>query len=259
MLSYSKRIHRPRGWELGPFLTWMDAYNVRCGNPQLKPEYTDSYEAGVQTFWGKNLISIEGFYRKTYNKIERVQSVYSENVILHTVDNVGKDYSMGLEFMVNFNPLRWWSFDLMLNTYNYKIEGQLNGKEFSRKSFNWNSRFINEFKISRKLQAQLMIMYNSKSVSAQGERNGFFVTDLGVKYNVIPGKLFAILQVRDLFGTGEFEYKNYGSGFNTYGHFSREAPILNLTLRYNFNNYREDKSRKMNEIESEDFEEPMIY
>ena len=259
MLSYSKRIHRPRGWELGPFLTWMDAYNVRCGNPQLKPEYTDSYEAGVQTFWGKNLISIEGFYRKTYNKIERVQSVYSENVILHTVDNVGKDYSMGLEFMVNFNPFRWWNFDLMVNTYNYKIEGQLNGENFSRKSFNWNSRFINEFKISQKLQAQLMIMYNSKSVSAQGERNGFFVTDLGIRYSVIPGKLFAIFQVRDLFGTGEFKYKSCGSGFRTYGHFSRKAPMLNLTLRYNFNNYRENKSRKMNEIESEDFEEPMIY
>ncbi len=49
MLSYTRRIHRPRGWELEPFETWMDAYNVRRGNPDLKPEYIDSYEMGYQT------------------------------------------------------------------------------------------------------------------------------------------------------------------------------------------------------------------
>lgn len=259
MLSYSKRIHRPRGWELEPFLTWMDAHNVRRGNPRLKPEYTDSYEGGIQTFFGKNLVSIEGFYRRTYNRVERVQSVYEENVILHTVDNVGRDYSTGLEFMVNFNPFRWWSFDLMVNTYSYRIEGQLNGKEFSNESFNWNARFINEFQVSRRLQTQLMIMYNSKSVSAQGERGGFFTTDVGIRYDIIPRKFFAILQVRDLFGTGKHEFESHGPGFRTYGHFSREAPMLNLTLRYNFNNYREDRSRKVNETESEDFGEPIIY
>ena len=33
MASYSRRIQRPRGWELEPFLTWIDANNVRIGNP----------------------------------------------------------------------------------------------------------------------------------------------------------------------------------------------------------------------------------
>ena len=46
MASYSRRIDRPRGWYLEPFITWQDAYNVRQGNPGLKPEYIDSYEAG---------------------------------------------------------------------------------------------------------------------------------------------------------------------------------------------------------------------
>ncbi|MBO8130704.1 MAG: TonB-dependent receptor [Candidatus Marinimicrobia bacterium] len=257
MMSYSRRIRRPRGWELEPFLTWMDAYNVRKGNPELKPEYTDSYEAGYQTFVGNNLVSIEGYYRKTYNREERVQSVYKENIILHTVTNVGRDQALGLEFMVNFNPFRWWSFDLMLNTYDYRIEGKLNDKDFSRHSFNWNTRFINEFKISRRLQAQLMLMYNSRSVSAQGERSDFYIMDLGIRYDVIPKKLTAILQVRDLFDTGKFEFKNYGEGFSTHGHFERKAPIFNLTLRYNFNNYRDERrQRQSGEQDLEDFESP---
>ncbi len=35
MASYSRRIQRPRGWELEPFYTWTDANNVRIGNPDF--------------------------------------------------------------------------------------------------------------------------------------------------------------------------------------------------------------------------------
>ncbi|MEL6824284.1 MAG: outer membrane beta-barrel family protein, partial [Calditrichota bacterium] len=49
MASYSRRIERPRGWWLEPFITFTDAFNVRSGNPDLLPEYIDSYELGFQT------------------------------------------------------------------------------------------------------------------------------------------------------------------------------------------------------------------
>ncbi len=39
MASYTKRIRRPRGYYLEPFLTWEDENNVRQGNPELEPEY----------------------------------------------------------------------------------------------------------------------------------------------------------------------------------------------------------------------------
>ncbi len=35
MASYSRRINRPGGWALEPFPTWIDANNVRIGNPNL--------------------------------------------------------------------------------------------------------------------------------------------------------------------------------------------------------------------------------
>ena len=50
MASYSRRINRPGGWSLEPFPTWTDANNVRIGNPDLLPEFIDSYETGVQIY-----------------------------------------------------------------------------------------------------------------------------------------------------------------------------------------------------------------
>ena len=101
MASYTRRIQRSRRWYLEPYITWTDAYTVRQGNPDLKPEYIDSYEFGYQRIFGKSMFSIEGYRRITHNKVQRVRTVYAPNVMLHTVDNVGKDYTWGTEVMLN--------------------------------------------------------------------------------------------------------------------------------------------------------------
>ncbi len=49
-LSYSRRIRRPSLGELNPFMNTSDPHNYFSGNPNLKPEYTDSYELGFVQF-----------------------------------------------------------------------------------------------------------------------------------------------------------------------------------------------------------------
>ena len=40
--SYSRRVNRPRGRQLNPYLDMSDPRNIRSGNPFLLPEYTNS-------------------------------------------------------------------------------------------------------------------------------------------------------------------------------------------------------------------------
>lgn len=241
MGSYTRRINRPRGWELEPFETWMDAYNIRIGNPALLPQYIDSYEMGYQTLIGNTILSLEGYYRVTSNRIERVLSVYSENVTLQSVQNVGKDYSFGSEFFVNFDPVKNWNVNLMGNIYDYKIDGQLNGVPFTRTSFNWSARFNNSYKITPTTQLQLNINYDSPSVSSQGKREGFMSTNVAVKQELFDKRLSATLQVRDVFGTAKYEFTNESIDFYKYMYAERESPVVMLNLRLNINNYKNDK------------------
>jgi len=199
MASYTRRIERPRDFFLEPFLTWMDAYNVRTGNPDIQPEYIDSYEAGYQRNFGRNLVSLEGYYRITNNKIERVQSVYQDNIMLHTVTNVGKDYTFGSELMVNMDVNSWWNLNLMGNLYDYRMKGRLYNEDFSRKSLNWDVRSNNTLKLTRSLRMQLNLSYTSPSVSAQGRREGYFGTNLAVRQSLLNDNLEIILQIRDIF------------------------------------------------------------
>jgi outer membrane receptor protein involved in Fe transport len=106
MASYSRRIERPRGWYLEPFITWVDAFNVRSGNPALKPEYIDAMEIGYLKGLGDHSISFEGYYRISNNKTERIRSVYADNVMLSRPENVGTDYALGGELVFSFKLLQ---------------------------------------------------------------------------------------------------------------------------------------------------------
>ncbi|MBD3288070.1 TonB-dependent receptor [candidate division KSB1 bacterium] len=254
MASYTRRIDRPRGYYLEPFLTWSDAYNVRRGNPAIEPEYIDSYEMGFQTSFGKNLFSTELYYRKTNNKIERVRSVYDVDVTLHSVENVGTDYSLGTELLLNIDVTKFWNINLMGNIYQYRIEGELFGDDFSRQSDNWSTRFNNVFKLGRSTQLQINNGYRSPTVRSQGRREGFFSTDLAVKQEFFERALSLSLQIRDVFGQRKYESISEGPNFYIRRKFDIESPIVMLNIRYNINNYRTDRDRSRNRGQADDME-----
>ena len=247
MASYSRRINRPRGWNLEPFLSWWDPNNVRKGNPNLLPEFIDSYELGFQTLFGEITLNNDIYYRINHNRIDWVRSAYAENVTLNTFANVGTDYSLGTEYMITLNPIKLWNVNLMGNIYDYKIKGVINDVPYERKSFNWNIRFNNGINIFKTTQLQLNIRYNSPSVSSQGRYEGFFRTDVAVKQDLFGKNISLTLQARDLLKTGKREFTSQGTDFYSYTYYTREAPMVILNIRFNFNNYKEKKSQNNNE------------
>jgi outer membrane receptor protein involved in Fe transport len=239
--SYTRRIQRPRGYFFEPFETWNDAYNVRKGNPAIQPEYIDSYEFGYQLQLTKGFISTEIYHRKTNDKIEQIRSVYSENVMLQTFDNIGKDYSTGVELMLNNKPTKWWSFNLMGNLYRYRIVGNLNGKDVDQSSNNWNARLSNTFNLGKTTKLQVDGMYNSPTTSAQGSRDGFAYTNLAVRQDLFNNKLNVTFSIRDVLNTAKFGFESKGTNFYSKSKSDMKSPVFSLTLSYKINNYKQKK------------------
>lgn len=248
MASYTRRIDRPHGWQLEPFDTWMDANNVRHGNPALQPEFIDSYEFGFQTFFGRISFSNDFYYKISHNKVEHVRSAYADNVTLITFDNVGQDYSLGSEFMLTLDPIvKVWNINLTGDIYDYKINGVILNEPYERKSFNWSTRFSNKITITNSTTVELNVRYNSPTVSSQGRREGYFRTDAAIKKDLFDKKLSLTLQVRDLFKTGRWEFTSQGADYFSYNYFTREAPGVMLNVKFNFNNYEAEKQRNGND------------
>ena len=86
-------------------------------------------------------------------------------------------------------------------------------------------------------------MYNSPSVSSQGERDGYFTTNFAVRQELFQKALSATLQIRDVFGTSEWEYTSEAINYYNYNYVNRESPMVSLNLRYSFNRQGRDRDR----------------
>lgn len=239
MTSYSRRVQRTQGWMLEPFITWQNAYSVRMGNPDLEPQFIDSYELGYVKQFKQAYISFEAYHRVTHNKVEYLQRNWEvqEGVLMSQPFNVGKDYSTGLELSINLKQLKWWEINLMGNIYNYEVTGKALNKDFSNTTFNWGGRMNNTFRFVKNHQLQFNGNFNSPTATAQGEVRGYYSFDAAYRMDMMKRKLSAVLQARDLFKTGERVSTSQGDGFYTYSKWGMKAPLISLSVIYRFNNY----------------------
>jgi outer membrane receptor protein involved in Fe transport len=240
MASYSRRVNRPDGHDLDPHPDYMNQYTIRTGNPNLKPEFTDSYEFSYINKFGNSFMSLEGFYRTTDGLITRIQQM-NNGIIYMTEDNLNRDHSTGAELMGNFNFTKWMLINASFSLYDYKISGQILGTSIDKESLNYNGRMNATLKFSTTSRFQLTGFYRGPSVSAQGDQKGMMFTNLAYRQDFMKNKLTATLSIRDLFGTAHWQGTSYGDGFSSSFKFQREPRVVSLTLSYKINNYKMDK------------------
>jgi len=249
--SYTRRIQRPRGWFLEPFRTWRDSRNIWQGNPELLPSYTNSYELGYKKLLGQNTVYFDLFHRQTLNVDERITEPLYDDIYLNTVQNVGTSYSTGAEASINLAPLKMWNAFLTLSLYDYQLQGEYETEagpvNIDTGNTRWDARLTNTFRFSQRFQLQMMNRFESRRVSAQGTGEGMIMTDLSAKINILPNKLSANLQVRDVFRSASHEFTSEGPGFYSHSTFDMQSPQYSISLKYNFNNFKEKREgRGMN-------------
>ncbi|MGQ9678595.1 MAG: TonB-dependent receptor domain-containing protein [bacterium] len=253
MASYTRRIDRPRGWDLAPETTWMDANNVRTGNPNLLPEFIDSYEAGLVFPMGKNRLSLDGYYRVTHNVIERFQRVWQGAVMLNTVENVGTDYALGAEFNFDFTPfpLPFWNINLTGDIYDYRLQAALPEVQ-NASSFNWDGGVTTFFNLPTMTRIQFTVRYESPSATAQGKMFGRVGTSAGIRQALFKRQLVLTFSVQDFISSSFHESETRGENFFTYIRLAREKPTVYIGLTWNFNNYKLERRRQNGEGEDEE-------
>jgi outer membrane receptor protein involved in Fe transport len=255
-LSYSRRINRPRTFFLDPFPSYQDPLNIRIGNPKLEPEYVDSYEFNYQKMNKSTSITAELYYRQTNNMMSRVSYLRDDNVMISTMDNIGKDHSFGTEIMFTADPWKWWNISLTGTLFRYWIKGEIEGETVNQMTNTWNARFNNNFKLKWKTRIQLMAFYNAPSVTAQGERGGSFMVNGGVRQDFLKNKFTAAFQIRDIFRTMHMTDISRGTNFYMYNERRPMGPIFTFTLSWRINNYRKEQNgSETNEMQYQGEEE----
>src|SRR5690606_48933 len=110
-VNYSRRIRRPRFWQINPFIEINDPTNLRQGNPQLRPEFINSFELNYSHNYNKgNFLGVLYFrnnpdditqYSDTITTAQYQQlqnAAIDPNAILNTFINAGVTNRYGAEF-----------------------------------------------------------------------------------------------------------------------------------------------------------------
>ena len=247
MGGYTRRIDRPREWNLNPVRRYWDAERIRVGNPALEPEYTDMMEINYQYSFNRSFVSFEVYHRHNTNLIERTQQLLpgNEDITLHTSVNVGQRNSTGMELMSNVVVKKLLVLNGSVSVFHDKLDIDSTVREVDTddEQFSWRSRFNVTVNAPWKGRLQVGGFYTASSITAQGERGGFFVMNMGYRQDFFDRRLSATLQARDILKSMNFSHVSYFSNRTIEGHFEREAPVITLTLSYKINNY---KSRDRN-------------
>ena len=168
-VSYSRRINRPSFFNLIPYIDYTDSLNLSKGNPNLKPEFTNSLELSyLHNFDRSNNLLASLWYKNTNDLITRFQvsefdSVLHRNVIINTYENANSSDAYGFEITVKNTITKWVDLTTNANFYNSQIIGSAEQNGITNKQFSWFGKLIMNIKLPANFSIQLTGNYQSQT------------------------------------------------------------------------------------------------
>ncbi len=108
--SYGRGINRPGYQELNPFLYYIDKFNAREGNPDLKPFFSNDFELAYNYNNQLNIAAGYTHIKNAYGVIFRNELQGTDHVLVQQRGNIA--FRRFINFSVDYNRAikKWWKF-----------------------------------------------------------------------------------------------------------------------------------------------------
>ncbi len=195
--SYSHRVQRPDPGAFNAFRLEVDPLNFRSGNPDLRPQQTQSFELGYAYRQAPVLLLATLFYRENRDGFGDVLTDLGGGVFLTQQQNLATSRAAGLEVTLNgkITPMlsygvtggvSWTQLDSLGPTFAPTRELVAAG---GQGNLTWTA--------SAKDLFQLNAFYNPEQLTSQGEVKALMAIDLGWRHR-LSDKLAVVVTARDV-------------------------------------------------------------
>ena len=262
-LSYTRRVNRPRGWQVNPFVDVSDPMNKRQGNPNLMPEDIHAFELNYAKFWEKITLNSSLYHRRINDVIQPITTAVegTDGVTFSQFQNISKNEATGLELISQMDLTQSLNITANANFFYRKFYGS---EEFNIKptdGFNWNTNVTTNYKIVPSVQAQVRFEYRAPMVQAQGRSFESYIVDAGLKIDVLDKKGTINLNGRDLFNQRRWAGYTQTAQFyrENENRWSKRMFMASFTYRFGSkpdfnNNKKKDNKQKENQEGGGEFE-----
>ncbi|MBC7826778.1 MAG: TonB-dependent receptor [Chitinophagaceae bacterium] len=224
-INYTRRIRRPDFWRLNPFIDINDPVNLRQGNPNLRPEFTNSFEFNYNKKYVQGSFLGVLFYRNTQGDITQYSDTISAaqfqqlnnaaidpNAILNTFINAQSTNSLGAELTLQHTLAK--NFDIVptIEMQYQKVNAIIDQLDLSNEGFTYEAKLVTNYKIETKrsklfnnLGFQLIGEYESSEILPQGKRKPQYSLDAAIRKDFLKNnKASLTFSVSDVFNTNRF-------------------------------------------------------
>lgn len=236
--SYSRRINRPRSRQLNPFTNYSDPFNQRSGNPQLIPEFINSFDLGYSYSDQKITFTSSVFYRHTTGVINRVKIYRDDNTAVVTYGNIDESQSTGLELIFLYRPFKWMKNSLTVNGNHINYTNNTTVSDWNNSGYNYSANYIGTVDFWKKTASfQVNANYRSPRITPQGKVQPRGSLDLSVEKRFLDKKLSTSFRVTDVFNTRGFVIDLDQVGIQQDGEYKWLTRRFILTVSYKFGKY----------------------
>ena len=260
--GYSKRVRRPRGWDINPFPRRNSVTSFRRGNPFLDPTFTTALEIDYLKRFKKFTVNTSVFYRQSDGNIERITEETGEIIdliigndpdapllqvpVLESYPiNLSTNKRIGSELSLTYTPSRSVRLNASFTINSSSIKGQYEDQNFDSDDTNWSTRFNGFFRLPKDFSIQFFGFVRGPSESAFSKNKAFGFVSGAIQKTILEKKGTLSLKFSDLFNTSRWKYESFRDSFYRKGEGRWREPTYVLTFSYRFNDNKY-KQRKKN-------------
>lgn len=241
-IIYRKTITRPGYQSLNPYIKYIDEFLYESGNPALKPQFTDNYEANI-SYDDMPVFAIgQNYTRDIFSSVVYKDKTHGD-IAVRTYDNIGKDKETYFRTMVGIPPGGKYFFALgaqyNLNDFNGVYENQpLKISKGSWRLFTFHS--LSLFK-QTKLTVYGFTMING--FQNFYDLKNFGSLNFGLTQTLLKKKLTITLSGRDILRTMVTKFSLDQGYISTTGDRYSDNQRFGFNIRYNFGVKKKDERK----------------
>lgn len=251
-LSYSRRVDRPSIQQVNPIREWSTPQITSVGNPDLKPQFTNSYELNYTRKLKNGSLTFGTFYRRVNDNITRILNIdpLDADKVELSYFNTESNNRYGVELSANYRLAKWWRANASADLYTQKESGIANGNELEVTNNAINFRVNNSFSASKNLKFQLFAMYRGGGRSIQFNVDPMWMVNSGASLNILKRKGTISFRVNDIFKTMKFKFDSQNP-YPQRGQFNWESSTAYLGFMYRFGSGKTKKRTRKNRKDNE--------
>ncbi len=240
-LGASRRVTRPDPGYLNPYIDYEYTPNLRAGNANLKPQFTQSFDLGYQYDGPKSSYGVTGYYRRNKDSVTDVVEYLGNGVSLTTKTNLPRNDSAGLELMATGRLLSKLTYSVSADAFYAQIDASALGISGLRETTGVNAKVKLSYEPTVADSAQIAVTRTDKRLTPQGNISAINVVNLGYKRTLTP-KLSMVATISDLFSGQRYRRVAVTPLFTQVYERSVEGRVAFVGVTYSFGGTSKEKA-----------------